>query len=237
MRIDTEGYCTIADCGLPTDTFNIVCSTRFSPDEVDRGIRRVVAYFAGRRLPFAWWVGPADRPADLGQSLLRNRFSAVGREPGMVADLTRLPPAGLPPWGLRIEPVTSARRITDFARTLAALWVPPDLNVVRFYDAATAALLSADCPIQLYVGYAGGGAIACAELVIAGGVAGLYNIATIPAWRNKGIGTAMTTQVLLDARAAGCRAAVLQASDAGFHIYSRLGFRKFCEFTEYQTHG
>ena len=76
--------------------------------------------------------------------------------------------------------------------------------------------------------------MATAELTIAGGVAGLYNITTLPACRGRGIGSAMTWQPLLDARAAGLGAAVLQAADAGVNVYRRIGFAPFGVITEYK---
>jgi ribosomal protein S18 acetylase RimI-like enzyme len=47
---------------------------------------------------------------------------------------------------------------------------------------------------------------------------------TDPAWRGRGIGTAMTAHALRDARARGARRACLTATAAGEGIYARLGF-------------
>jgi hypothetical protein len=43
----------------------------------------------------------------------------------------------------------------------------------------------------------------------------------------------MTARPLLDARESGFQTAVLQASEEGFPIYSRLGFEVTGSFTEY----
>jgi ribosomal protein S18 acetylase RimI-like enzyme len=47
---------------------------------------------------------------------------------------------------------------------------------------------------------------------------------TEPAWRGRGIGTAMTALALRDARARGARRACLSATAEGQGIYARLGF-------------
>jgi predicted acetyltransferase len=65
-------------------------------------------------------------------------------------------------------------------------------------------------------------------------VVGLYNIITVEGYRQRGIGTALTTRPLLDARAVGVTTAVLQATDAGARLYRQLGFAAFGEIIEYK---
>jgi GNAT superfamily N-acetyltransferase len=57
-----------------------------------------------------------------------------------------------------------------------------------------------------------------------GSAARVLLVDTHPAWRGRGIATAMTAAALHAARDAGARVACLDASDAGRSIYARLGF-------------
>ncbi|KAB8314617.1 GNAT family N-acetyltransferase [Tolypothrix campylonemoides VB511288] len=75
--------------------------------------------------------------------------------------------------------------------------------------------------------------VATSELFLAGGAAGIYNVATLEKFRNRGIGTAITLAALQDAYRVGYQTATLQASEAGKNIYSRLGFRQHCKFNVY----
>jgi ribosomal protein S18 acetylase RimI-like enzyme len=70
--------------------------------------------------------------------------------------------------------------------------------------------------------------------VLGGGVVGLYNICTREDYRRRGIGTALTLQPLLEARARGLHIGVLQASAAGAGVYTRIGFTSFGTITEYK---
>lgn len=235
MQVFSDDELVVVDSGFETDTFNVVCRARLSGGiELER-VRSVLRHFRSNGRPFAWWVSPADRPKDLGAVLLSNGFATAGTEPGMAVDLDGASfSADVSPGGLRIERARTEAQVREFAETLAALADPPDPTVVRFYRRASPVLLHPDSPLWLYVGYLGGEAVASAELAVGGGIAGLYNICTRTGHRRKGIGTAMTIRPLLDAREAGLETAVLQASEEGFPIYSRLGFEVTGIFTEYQ---
>jgi hypothetical protein len=75
-------------------------------------------------------------------------------------------------------------------------------------------------------------AVATAEVTVAGGVAGLYNVSTRAAVRRRGIGSATTRQALLAARADGCRVGVLQTLPAGVGVYVQSGFQPYGEIRE-----
>jgi GNAT superfamily N-acetyltransferase len=55
--------------------------------------------------------------------------------------------------------------------------------------------------------------------------AGIYLVATAPRARGRGLATEVMRGLLMDARARGCAAAVLQSTELGFNVYRRVGFR------------
>ncbi len=235
MTVIEQPDLVVIDSGLPCDTFNLVCRARLDPSDAADRARAALARFHQGRRPFSWWVGPNDRPSDLHDVLLAVGLERAETELAMVADV--LDPRVreiTPQHGFRIERVESEESLRAFAAISAANWTPPDAQVIRFYDLVSSALLSSDCPQWLYVGYLGDAPVATAELTVAGGVVGLYNISTLAACRRRGFGTALTLRPLLDARERGYRTAVLQASPAGVSIYERVGFRPFGEITEYK---
>jgi ribosomal protein S18 acetylase RimI-like enzyme len=65
------------------------------------------------------------------------------------------------------------------------------------------------------------------------GDCGIYNVGTMPHARRRGLGTALTAQLLHDARQRGCTTASLQATEMAEHLYSQLGFRDLGRFIEY----
>jgi len=224
----------VADSGLACDTFNFICRARLDPLEARKAAAEAVAYFSQRRRPFSWWVGPADRPRDLGKVLEDIGLNPAETELAMALPLADLPaePAAIP--GLEVLRVTREHDLETFARLSAANWSPPDPHVTAFYRLAEAAMLGADSPHRLYVGHFEGEPVATAEATVAEGTAGLYNISTRPEYRGRGIGSMMTWRPLHDTRGRGCDLGVLQAAPEGVSIYRRLGFRPFGDITEFK---
>jgi ribosomal protein S18 acetylase RimI-like enzyme len=224
----------IADSGLACDTFNFVCRARLEPGDASDFAAGAVAYFQKRRRPFSWWVGPADRPADLERILEGLGLEPAESELAMALPLRDLPTALPAVPGLEVRRVTGPAELEAFAELSAANWTPPDSHVITFYRLAAPALLDPDSPQRLYLGYLEGEPVATAEATVAERAAGLYNISTRPSYRGRGIGSMMTWQPLRDALANGCDLAVLQAAPDGVSIYRRLGFRAFGDITEFK---
>jgi GNAT superfamily N-acetyltransferase len=82
----------------------------------------------------------------------------------------------------------------------------------------------------VYVGYVDGEPVSTGLGWRTGRTIGVYNIATVPNARKRGIGTAMTERIVDDGAAAGCEVAILQSSEMGRPIYEKLGFRTVVEY-------
>jgi GNAT superfamily N-acetyltransferase len=228
MRVIDEPELVLADAGLASDTFNIICRARLTADQAPQHIRAAVSFFQAARQPFSWWVGPADQPSKLGQLLLDAGLQRADTELAMAADLASLPANDMAPAGLEIRRVRTIAELQDFARIIAS---PAER---RFYELTAPALLASDAPQWRYVGYVGGEPVATAELTMSPGMVGLYNITTLESHRRRGIGTALTLRPLLDARAAGFHTGFLQAAAAGVGMYTRIRFQRFGDISEYK---
>jgi len=196
-------------------------------------VREALEFFGQEDRPFTFWLFPGYSPAELPRILEAAGLHAVGTESAMVLDLSRMGrPATVQ--GLDIRRVTTRDDLRAFADIAAANSTPPDPHVRAFYDLTESAFLDVRSPQRLYLGCLDGRPVATAESTIAGGVAGLYNVSTLGAFRGRGVGSAMTGRCLSDAQRLGMSAAVLQASSEGEPVYRRLGFVATGTVTEFK---
>lgn len=93
--------------------------------------------------------------------------------------------------------------------------------------------------LVLYAAYdrATGRAVGSAALCEGGGLGGVYNVATHPDFRRKGVAATLMRTVLDDARVRGLQSSVLQSSPAGRSLYARLGFRHLKTYAVYVCDG
>lgn len=235
VRVDPD--LVVADSGLPCDTFNVICRARLNESSAVRRVGDALSFFAGTGRPFSWWLGPGHTPGGLATILTSAGLVEAETELAMAMDLATLPIYPPVVNGLTIRRVRTAQELATFAMLLASNWTPPDAQVIRYYALAEPALLAPEAVQWLYLGWMDDRAVATAEATIGGGVVGLYNIATRPAYRRRGIGLAMTHAPLVEARQAGISTGVLQAAEAGVGVYERLGFRRFGTVTEFKPGG
>jgi ribosomal protein S18 acetylase RimI-like enzyme len=86
----------------------------------------------------------------------------------------------------------------------------------------------------VFIGYLADEPVATSMLATSPSVqlAGIYSVATRPAHRGRGFGTALTRAALLSARAAGYDSAVLEPSPEGAGMYRRMGFEPLGTYLE-----
>jgi GNAT superfamily N-acetyltransferase len=127
---------------------------------------------------------------------------------------------------LDIRRVDDEAGLEDHIRTAAAGFGMPE-DVVRPWIGTD---LWQRPGAVVYVGYVDGEPVSTGLGWRTGQTIGVYNIATVPNARKRGIGTAMTERIVEDGAAAGCEVAILQSTEMGRPIYEKLGFRAVVEY-------
>lgn len=81
---------------------------------------------------------------------------------------------------------------------------------------------------------AAGAEAARARLTVLGRYASVDSVDTEPAFRRRGLASAMMRRLVADARKAGARVGLLTATDAGLMVYQRLGWTLLAPWTTAQ---
>ncbi len=216
---------------LPHPWFNGILSTMLPEAADDTFIEETIQYFREKNTnTFTWWLEPNLKRADWEPSLAKYGFHFSNNTPGMAADLRALKEAQQVA-GLEIRAVDDEETLQTWAHVFTLGYeLPPAWEGIIWYAWSK---LGLQFPIRNYLGFIEGQPVSTSTLFLGGGAVGIYDVATLPEARGKGLGAALTLHPLLEARELGYRVGVLQSSDMGYHVYQRLGFRQLCQIENF----
>lgn len=218
--------------GIPDPFLNVVFRTKLPPDEPSSVVDEALAHFKVKGIPALSWLAP---PPDVCPHLLSRglTFSEGGR--GMAADLAALPDSLPASPGVAIVAVEDRASFQAWIHVMRIGFGTPEAAEPDLLEVFVAT--GSGPHMHTYLALMDGQPVATSQVLLAAGVAGIYQVTCLPEARGKGIGTAVTLAAMLDARRRGYAIAVLQASDLGYPVYRRLGFRDYGRLNEYLYSG
>ena len=210
--------------GIPDAFLNTVFRVDIPPDRTAEVVDEALAQFHHKHVArLSWW---ADNPDDdVGRQLLRRGLTLASGPTAMAADLGSIPDQfDLPP-GLVIAPVVDHEQLKAWVHVSCVGFEIPEWAERRVLELCAPVAL--EPPMHSYLAVLDGRPVATSQLFLGAGVAGIYNVTTLPEARGRGMGRAVTHAALAEARRQGYGVSILQASDLGYPVYRRLGFADF----------
>lgn len=227
----------LTSSGVRFRAINVVALASLTPESAAGRIDEAIAWMRVRTDRWRWLVGPTSRPLDLEERLLAAGLIQVGNSPGMALDLDAWQSGAVavvpPPAGVTLE------RVSDEAGL--ARWRDVQQRGLGLDDEAAEAWRVAHrrpgfdpaSPLLNWLASLDGVPVAAAALFLGAGVAGIYNVCTVPEARGRGIGAAVTGAALREAASRDLRLAVLGSSEMGYPVYRRLGFHDVSRLRSY----
>lgn len=207
--------------GVKGDAFNGVIWTRLSPASADAQVQALVEQFRFQGLPALWRLDQATEPADLGSRLRSLGCTPVpdglcmgAQLPALAREMSRFP-------GLTVDRVSSSVELAEWLDVWTETSGEPREPRGFLYDSLG---FGARNPLHHYLARIDGQPAGVAELFLGQRGAGLYSLAVAPAFRGRGIGTALVLTPLLVARTLGYDVGVVNPPSDTRLMFEHLGF-------------
>jgi GNAT superfamily N-acetyltransferase len=217
---------------IPHPWYNGILSSKAPTRNESQNIQTTLAYFQECKVDgFTWWLEPGLKPAAWMETLKSFGFGYTDETPGMAIDLSSLPRNLQHSSQLLYRVVHDQETLSEWTHTFILGYQLPTEIEIPFNELLGS--LGFELPFRHYIGYLYGKPVATSTLFLGAGVAGVYNVATIPEARGQGIGAALTLYPCQQALNLGYRAGVLQSSEMGYRVYERLGFHTVCQMDHF----
>lgn len=181
-----------------------------------------------------------DRPTEYGilveaetghpmETALRARGWQIAEDEAALV-LPSIPRAEPWPASLEIQRMTDADGLGILNDTLArGFGTPPDM-AAKFAPSIECAR---DPDVAFLLARHEGRPVAGAVMAVVEEVATIHGVATVPEFRRRGFGRAVTWAAVQAGAARGCKSAALRASDISYEMYRKMGFVPVCKHRTY----
>lgn len=234
---ESRGGVKLITSPVTYSVFNIALLTDPVADlegEMERRIRVADIHYSARQRQWSFWVCEDFLGARTARRLMRTFENAgmicIAESPGMEVDEMPAPRRELPE--LEYRRVEDRATRADFSRIVSQCFHIPSAISQRIYESDE----TWHAPLEIWLGYLDSYPVTSTAVIEAAGSLGIYSVATLPAWRGRGIGEAIMRHAVDDMRGRGVRGPlVLQSSPAGIDLYRRLGFRRTTRYFVFAT--
>lgn len=189
------------------------------PVALARVLELGAAFFAGPSGGYGVLV-EADAGHPVEAEIKARGWAVAEEEPAFV--LPTIPPTPPVPPGFSVRRADDAAGGRAYCETVGAVFgAPPE----GWESLAPSPASMADPDLAYLVGYHESRAVAAAVMLACGPTAVVAGVATLPEYRRRGFGTAITAAALAAGAERGCTSAALRSGPMALSLYQKMGFR------------
>ncbi len=212
----------IMNTGIHSADMNGIFQRQSNKNDIIQNLKQAFNYFKKKKIPYYWWVGK-HRNSNLREILEEFGYEHVADLPVMIADLEKLP-APIKMENIQCKTVQTLEELDAWSKiSSVCLEMTPEAEVEYnnycFHHNLTDTKMQ-----ELYLVYWNGIPAASCMTFKGIDIATLYFIATLPEYRNRGLGRSITLHAMHMAKEEGYTLAGLQATSMGMSLYENLGF-------------
>jgi len=220
------------DSGLLSTRFNQVVSNSVMQPRILQ--RFVVDYFAERHSPFSLWHC-ASKPLD-DEALEQLGLKRLPPQIAMAAEVKQLAADEKNVDGLEIKPVTTADGIVAFGELVAQMQGYPreSAQIKKFYQQLSELPEHKHSRLKLFLGEYQGKPVATGTLFSSADSLGFYDLATLPDYRGRGIGSTLLQHLINEVLHSHHKHAVALVGEDQQDIWLNAGFYAVGEVAHYE---
>ena len=195
-----------------------------NPANVEAAIREEIAYFSGLDHDLEWKVYEHDSPADLKERLLAHGFEAEEPEALVVLDVKAAPAALLQPVPHEVQRITNPDHLGEVATMQEEVWQEDFSGLM---ERLANDLRHHPDHLSVYVAYIAGVVASSAWIYFPENsqFASLWGGSTLPAYRKRGLYSALLAARTQEAHQRGIRYLTVDASPMSRPILESFGFQ------------
>ena len=221
---------TVTDINDPL--FNAVLSSQLSNDDINIAVDNILTEFAAKKLSFCWWVDTlADSPL-LETQLERHKFSLFGSVSGMMLETPKENLAITETNEFEIKQVNTPDELEDWVKPIQDSFHMSDPSTQKYYRLFQKLSGSPNSPIH-FIATVNNKVVTSSTLFLGDKTAGIYNCATVPDFRGKGILSALTKTMINYAKSLDYKHLTLQASPMSVSVFKEHGFTDVVPYKVY----
>jgi len=219
---------------------NAIFRVRLLKDGIESKINNIMETFKQKKIPTLWYITPNTKPSDIGIFLekcgVRKEFEFSGMALDLQNNLNLIQGNCV---GLEVVKVITEKEFDDWIDIQVAVYMlPRQLFHNKLFKVWKEGMKTDSW--GFYLGKLNNKPIAgscikfCTnEFLNANQVVGIFFVAVLSEVRGKGVGKDITLAPLLEAKKRGYKYSVLYATDLGYPVYVRLGFKDYFKFPCY----
>jgi hypothetical protein len=196
-------------------------------------VKKVISYFKENKIPMMWFVSPIGINQGLDKLLEGENLELAKMEvPGMSKDLSFIDIEEFK----SIAAAHDVREVdSDLMENYTEIFLQAfeiDISLKDDFSKFTKNFISYP-DSKHYIAIWNDQPVSIASVLYECGVAGVYNVATIPSARKKGIANSIMAKCLLDSVEKGYQYSILHSTAKGRSIYLKLGYEEKFIFNRY----